>query len=251
MQLLTRRFFPYSPKESSDVRLFCFPFAGGGVTIFDGFLNLCPTWLDLQPVRLPGRESRISEPLITDIRKLAKILAHAILPYLDRPFAFLGICYGALVAYELSLEIFSQKNLLPARLFLTAAPLPCSFPCPNPIHALPDNVFIERLKTAEGMPKETFDNPELLPIILPAVRGDFMAIENYVPEKVVQPLSVPFSLFGGRADRQVSQQDIENWSNYTTSTFESVFFDGGHFFYSDEEKKIMKIILEKLLEFRQ
>lgn len=246
MNILTSRYFPCSVKDSAKIRVFGFPYAGAGVTAFDKFLPDMPEWIDFQPIRLPGRENRVSEPTITEVRKLAKIVAHAIRPLLDKPFAFLGICYGGLLAYELMYEIYQQTDWLAQAIFVIAAPAPSLLPRAHPIHDLPDELMIEQLHHMEGMPPDVLNNEELLPIILPAIRGDFRAIETYIPDTNRQSFSVPLVLFGGHADKTVPQYELEAWTALSNTYVRTYYYDGGHFFYNQHYKAIMDVISNTL-----
>ncbi len=54
-------FQPQPQKTLARVRLFCFPYAGGGVSIFRAMLAQAPTEIEICPIYLPGREQRLTE----------------------------------------------------------------------------------------------------------------------------------------------------------------------------------------------
>ena len=62
------------------VRLFCFPYAGGGASSFLPWKPLLPDYISLFPVQLPGHEERYGEQAITDIDALCEELALALHP---------------------------------------------------------------------------------------------------------------------------------------------------------------------------
>jgi len=99
------------PNPRANVRLFCFPYAGGGASIFRTWANDVPTGVEVCPVQLPGRESRLIEQPFTRLSSLVQALAQAISPYLDVPFAFFGHSMGALISFEL-LVSFADKTVL-------------------------------------------------------------------------------------------------------------------------------------------
>src|SRR5688500_5923578 len=86
------------PRPRSAIRLFCFPHAGGGASGFHGWADALPGPVEVCPVQLPGRETRLREPAFTRLGPLVEALAGALRPYFDRPFAFFGHSLGALVA---------------------------------------------------------------------------------------------------------------------------------------------------------
>ena len=80
----------HKPLIQPSLRLFCFPYAGAGTSIFRTWRERLPSDIEICAIQLPGREKRIREPLIKDLSSLLDKLVPALLPYLDRPFAFFG-----------------------------------------------------------------------------------------------------------------------------------------------------------------
>jgi medium-chain acyl-[acyl-carrier-protein] hydrolase len=78
------------PNPQAHVRLFCFPYAGGGASIFRLWSDDMPAEVEVCPVQLPGRESRLSHPPFTRLALLVPTLVPVLRPYLDRPCAFFG-----------------------------------------------------------------------------------------------------------------------------------------------------------------
>lgn len=93
------------PNPEASLRLFCFPFTGGGARSFGAWPDgLLPT-LEVCTVQLPGREERVKEaPLSTDV-SVVEALTLAIIPHLDKPFAFFGHGLGASLAFELARKL--------------------------------------------------------------------------------------------------------------------------------------------------
>ena len=58
----------WKPKRRAAVRLFCFPYAGGGDFIFRSWQRTLTDTIEVCPVQLPGRGSRITEPQPVDWR---------------------------------------------------------------------------------------------------------------------------------------------------------------------------------------
>src|SRR5437660_1493899 len=88
---------------------------------------------------------------------------------------FAGQSMGAFVSFELARSLRKQHHAHagPLQLFLSAQRAP-QLPDPEPpTHALPDNEFIEELRTLTGTPTELLQNAEVLEIILPVLRPAF------------------------------------------------------------------------------
>ena len=71
------------------LRLFCFPFAGGGASVYHAWPEELPSGVDVCPVQLPGRENRLAETPYTQLTVLVETLAQVLRPYMNIPFAIL------------------------------------------------------------------------------------------------------------------------------------------------------------------
>ena len=49
------------PNPNAKLRLFCFPYAGGGASIYRGWPDELPHEIEVCAVQLPGRETRMHE----------------------------------------------------------------------------------------------------------------------------------------------------------------------------------------------
>ncbi|KAI2555142.1 oleoyl-ACP hydrolase [Homo sapiens] len=75
-------------------KLICFPWMGGGSTHFAKWGQDTHDLLEVHSLRLPGRESRVEEPLENDISQLVDEVVCALQPVIqDKPFAFFGHRY--------------------------------------------------------------------------------------------------------------------------------------------------------------
>jgi medium-chain acyl-[acyl-carrier-protein] hydrolase len=211
----------------TDVRLFCFSYAGGGASVFRTWADALPE-VDVCAVQLPGRESRRNEPAYRRIAPLVTTLAEAIAPYLDRPFTFFGHSMGALVAFELARYLRRGSKPLPVRLSVAAYRAP-QLPSPNTrIYHQPDEVLKVVLRTY-GTPQTVLQNEDLMRMILPTLRADFELCDTYeyLPEA---PLTCPLSIFGGLEDVRVSSADLEGWLVQTNTGYRLSMLPGSHFF---------------------
>src|SRR5262245_25838037 len=112
------------PRLRPGVRLFCFPHAGGGASLFRGWADGLPDAVEVCPVQLPGRETRFREPPFLCLEPLIEALATALRPHLDRPFAFFGHSLGALVAFELARRLGRAEGPQPVHLFVSGCAAP-------------------------------------------------------------------------------------------------------------------------------
>ncbi len=227
-------------------RLFCFPYAGGGASIYRTWGKQLPAEIEVCAVQLPGRENRITEPFFTSLPLLVETLAQMLQPYLDLPFCFFGHSLGALVSFELTRYLRKSARPQPLRLFLSAHRAPQVARETSDIHMLPDPQFIEALHKLGGTPRAVLEHEELMQMLLPMLRADFTLYETYV-YKAEQSLTCPLVAFGGLADAEVSQEALTAWREQTTNRFELKMFPGGHFFLQEQQDLLLQTLKPYLL----
>jgi medium-chain acyl-[acyl-carrier-protein] hydrolase len=227
------RWIPFrKPDPKARLRLFCFPYAGAGALIFRKWSDALPRDIEVCPIQLPGRGTRLTEPPFTKLSCLIEALTRALDPLLDKPFAFFGHSLGALIGFELARQIRRQYGAHPVRLFVSAGRAPQIPHRAPPIHTLPDNQFLAELRRLNGTPRELLDHEELIEVMLPILRADFALYETYL-YSTEPPMNCPICTFGGLQDRRVSASDLEAWRSQTSASFSLRMFPGGHFFLKE------------------
>ena len=229
------------------IRLFCFPYAGGGASVFRQWRAGLPDQIEVCPVQLPGRENRISEPLITNLDALVDIASAVFAPYLDSPFAFYGHSIGAKIAFELARNIRRTLGICPCCLIVSGSRAP-HIPEPNPLHHLPDHEFMHELRRFSGTPEAVLQSKDLMEMFLPILRADFSVDETYAYSEEM-PLDCPIFAFGGTQDVEAKVEDLRAWADHTSEAFSLEMIRGGHFFIQTERTLLLQSIREILLRF--
>lgn len=233
------------PRPQARFRLFCFSYAGGGALIYRAWADGLPADVEVCPIQLPGRGTRLMEPLFTQLSPLIQALAQALLPLLDKPFAFFGHSLGALVSFELARQLRRQYGVQPVRLFVSASRAPQLPHRGLPVHTLPERDFLAELRHLNGTSREVLEHEELIQIALPVLRADFAVYETYVYSTEL-PLNCPISAFGGLRDRTVSQSDLEAWREQTNGSFSLQTFPGDHFFLNTAQPLLLRVLSQEL-----
>ncbi|HXU44151.1 MAG TPA: thioesterase domain-containing protein [Thermoanaerobaculia bacterium] len=228
-------------------RLFCFPYAGGGASAYRGWGSSLPADVEVCPVQLPGRESRLRDQPFDHLEPLITALAGALRPWLDLPFAFFGHSMGGLISFELARELRRLRAPEPFHLFVSARRGPQVPNREEPIHGLPEPEFLERLRELNGTPEEVLQHAELMRLLIPILRADFAVNENYeyVPG---EPLSVGISAFGGLGDVEVTKEDLAAWKDQTRGRFRLRMLPGDHFFVHSGREMIADALARDLAE---
>lgn len=240
------------PNTQAGMRLFCFPYAGGGASCFFTWPESLPSTVEVCAIQLPGRENRARETAFTQLSTLLQVLGDALIPYLDKPFAFFGHSMGALICFELARYLRRQYALSPLQLFVSAYHAPQLLPEAPSLHALSQVELIEKLRRFHGTPEAVLQSEELMQLILPMLKADFTLCESYryIDD---EPFSLPFSVFGGLQDDTVSYDALQGWHDQTRGRCLVRMFPGNHFFLRFFKAQLLQSISRDLnqLQFRR
>jgi medium-chain acyl-[acyl-carrier-protein] hydrolase len=216
--------------QRPSLRLFCFPHAGGGASAFHAWNIALGQAIQVCAVALPGRETRLREPLFSEFGPLLDAIDSQLAPWLDLPFAVLGHSMGALLAFEWVRKLKHARKAEPVRLILSGRRAPNISPDTDLLHTLPDAEFLQELSARyEGMSQELMTNPELIEVYLPILRADISIVESYRFQES-EPLSCPMLVFAGIDDKSLTFEQLVAWKRHTTGSFAAHLLPGGHFF---------------------
>ena len=229
------------------LRMFCFPYAGGGASAYRGWAAALPVDVEVCPVQLPGRESRLREAPFTRPEPLIQAVAEALQPHFDMPFVFFGHSMGGMISFELTRELRRRGRRQPLHIFTAGRRAPEVPPRETPIHDLPEAEFIEELRKLKGTPEEVLQHAELMKLLSPVLRADFAVNETYTYTEE-EPLAMGISAFGGLADDEVTREDLEAWRKHTRGRFRLRMLPGDHFFLHSARDLITEAVARDLAE---
>ena len=209
--------------------LFCLPHAGGGASAYRAWLGKVPG-VDVLPVQPPGREGRLRDTPHERMTSLVGELASVITEVAGaRPYAVYGHSLGALVAFETLREIRRRSGEQPVRLFVSGCVAPhCTYDDGPPVVGMSQPELVQMLRQLGGTPDWLLADPEVLQMILPAVRADFSVKETY-SYVTAAPLDVPVTVLASTADARAPFEYQQKWRELTSADFETHTLTGGHF----------------------
>ncbi len=235
-----------NPSPQAQFRLFCFPYAGAGSTIFNSWSGLLLPEVELYLVHLPGREKRIKESPYKQLLPLTEVLAEALYPYFDKPFAFFGHSMGALISFEVVRSLCNRFSQSPVHLIVSGKSAPHLPSRHQNIYQLTDDELVSESERLYGaLPKIILDDPDLLKFFLPIIRADLTLVETY---QYISggPLECPITVFGGGQDNSVNEDELSAWRNYTVDNFNLKIFQGDHFFIQANRTALVQEIKKAL-----
>lgn len=237
-------FVRYQPNRAALARVYLFPYAGGGANAFRSWANKLGPDVELVAIQLPGRESRIREAPMCSIEQIADLLA-AIWPGADtRPSAFFGHSMGSLISFELARRLHAQQHPAAPQLFVASGHrAPQTARMSKQFSKMEDKLLIEELRGLGGTPSAVLDNFELMELLLPTIRADFAACEEYT-HLPGEPMPCPIHVFCGTDDPHAPLGLMAEWEMQTTGEFSVTPFTGGHFFLHDNTSEVQAALAD-------
>jgi medium-chain acyl-[acyl-carrier-protein] hydrolase len=235
----------HRPNPQAGLRLFCFPYGGGGAAAFRTWQDYFPATIEVCPVQIPGREERLNEPCFTSLISLVENIAEQLSGLFDKPFAFFGHSLGAMIAFELARQLRKEQVAQPIHVFASGRRAP-QIPDSGPrIYDLPAHEFVAFLRQLNFVRQELLERTKLLELIAPILRADYEMVQtySYVPEA---PFDFPITAFGGAGDFVENGEALEAWRGQTRGPFTLHIFPGDHFFVHSSQPALLAVIARQL-----
>jgi medium-chain acyl-[acyl-carrier-protein] hydrolase len=238
------------PKAPVRLRLFCFPSAGAGASMFGAWWHGMPSGVEICAVQLPGREDRRSDPPLRRLPAAVQHLLASLEPFQERPFAFFGHSMGALLAFETARALRSAGSRFPVHLFCSACHAPEDVRAREPAYALPHDKFMEHIRRLGGVPEQILREPDLMRLFIPILRADLELHQTY-EYRQQPPFEFPITAFAGLHDTEVPPRALDAWRHHTTGSFERLDFPAGHFFIQFARQSFLQAlsaILQRVMD---
>ncbi|MEQ8621231.1 MAG: thioesterase domain-containing protein [Thalassobaculaceae bacterium] len=236
--------------EPINSRVFCWPYAGLGASLFVAWSRQAPPGLGIYGIQPPGRESRMSEPPLRRVGDMVSRLADAMAGepgLLDAPYALLGCSFGGIASFELARTLVARGLPAPAAFIVVACRPPHRVHPVGPFSTLDDDALADRLdRDYGGVPEILRQQPDLLRLFLPTLRADLEAMEHYVPPDASTALDCPVLAIGGAADDQVPGSVLEEWTRYGGDGSAAWTLAGRHFLVRDDPAAALAAVLDGL-----
>lgn len=224
--------------------IFALPYAVGNSSIFFDLKRSLGNSVKLIALDYSGHGIRISEPLMFSIDEITEDIYKQIRNIgIDEDYCILGYSMGSVIAKELYMKLLSYECNLPKYIFLCACSEPGHKRKKRNIANCSRNDLINILREYSGTSEEVFECDELLDLILPILKADFSALENYQPqESFGEIISGGIILYSNE-----EKMNIKKWDRYFKCECIYEKIDAGHFFINDyyvEMAEIIKSIIQ-------
>ena len=177
--MTNKKWFVRRSTEGQTLRLFCLPYAGGNAAAYLDWQGGLDRQVEVCSIQLPGRGSRMTEPLCNNFFSLIEELTTAIAAENDKPFALFGHSMGALLAFEVARELMRRDLPMPRSIFVSGHRAPRISEDSKHLHALPHESLMNMLREFGSTPPEILANKEMMDYVLPILRADLSLMSTY------------------------------------------------------------------------
>ncbi|MBE6050847.1 MAG: thioesterase [Clostridium sp.] len=231
--------------------LFCLPFAGGSARCYLPWKRFIDRKIEIVPVELAGRGSRLSEKKYITFEQMADDSFEYIAQYLKsnnvNKYAIFGHSMGSWVVYEIYRRIKENNINMPIHIIFSGNSVPFAKYSGEKIHDLPKDEFINKILELGGASEQVLYDEKIGNMLVDILRNDYTLIEEYECKDDTAIIECDISVFNGMNDN-IKSDDLVLWKNATQKTCEIYNFEGGHFFIDSSREKVVKTIERILLK---
>lgn len=240
---MSNQYFIKTFEGKAKSRLFLFPYAGGGASVFNQWQKFFVN-TEVIAAQYPGRETRIKERPIENMGILVTELFDSIKPIIKEtvPYYLFGHSLGTKVVYELALLIQKSGLNQPSGLIIAAGKAPC-LKENNPIHQLDNNDFINEIGRFSATPTTILQSKELIGVFLPMLRADFKLDETYHRNNI-DKINVPILTLMGTNDPELTIEELLMWKDYANCGFTCKSITGAHMFIISNQETVINTLQE-------
>jgi surfactin synthase thioesterase subunit len=233
--------FPYR-HGASGFKLFAFPHAGAGPTVFN-FLReaLGRSDTSVIPAVLAGRGRRIRaaphesmDTLLAEFEDMARRDQYSAF---TGNYGLLGHCSGALVAYEIA-KILVRLPCPDPQLLAVCSCLPPPVVRDTGASRLPTRELLAQTAMMGGTPVALMDDRDFLEVLERPLRADMRLYDGYVYQPSAR-LPIPILAVRGTADPDISSADLRLWHDHTSREFVMKDADAGHWTLTQEGSSVL------------
>jgi surfactin synthase thioesterase subunit len=243
------RWFPGVPRPAGDrLRLICFSYAGGTVSVYRDWPAALGGDVLVVPVLRPGRGRRLHEQPYTAMAPLVTDVADALIGCgLATDYALFGHSMGALLAYEVACALRDRGAPGPRHLFVSGSKAPHLYGDAQR-HTMSAPALLRMVRDLGGF--GDLDATEVTGTYfdrrLPVLRADLQACDTY-RWRPRAPLSCSMTAFRGADDPVATGEQVEAWRAYTSGSLLVRRLPGNHFYLDGEPgRQLLRDVRDEL-----
>jgi surfactin synthase thioesterase subunit len=228
------------------INIYFLPFAGGSKFSYHKFSKLATPFINIIPIDIPGRGSRMKEPFLHSMEEIAADIFYQIQGELHFPYALFGHSLGSIAGLLVTRKIISNNINPPLHLFFSGRAGPCRPSKDTNLHSVSYPELISRLRAMDGTPADVLENQDLMKFFEPVIRADSLALSTY-QYKAAGPFDIPVTVLIGDQEG-VSYEEAHAWQQETTLPIKIRQLAGKHFFIFQQAEMITQLMTSQLLQ---
>lgn len=216
-----------------------FPHAGGVAASYRDLAQALTLAGDVYVMQYPRRGERQHEPPPLTLPALARDLFEAAPWEQHGPLRLFGHSMGAVVAFEFG-RVAEGSGVPVDTLWASAGPPPSVVTAMPAVPTTDDEILVD-LQTLGGTEASLLYDEEFVALLLPAIRGDYAAVNRYKHDPADR-LAAGIHAVGGMDDTRVDLGQLQRWEAHTHGAFALTRFPGGHFYIDQHADEIARLV---------
>ncbi|WP_289391597.1 thioesterase domain-containing protein [uncultured Phocaeicola sp.] len=231
------------------IKLFCLPYAGGSSTMFMKWKTKLSSRIELTPIELSGRGSRINEECFNNFDCMMDDIVDNVVRKLDQgtQFSLLGHSMGCLLAFELYYRL-KDLGYSATHVFLLGNHAPHEMNNEKKIDLFSEEALLNKLTVYGEEICMIMEDEEIKAFFLPIIRSDFEVLQSYKYRKYRKKIECECTIINGNKDLSIADYNLDDWRDYISSScccyFETI--PGGHFFVQDKYEDVVNIVNKRI-----
>ena len=222
-------------------QLFCFTYAGGNASFFDGIEKDLPEF-ELVKLEYSGHGNRHKEPFYQNFDELADDMFIQIEQrYSGEDYALFGYSMGTIALTEVLRRIVADPaKKAPSHVFLAAHEPHSKAELVGFTDDEMDEWVKDRTIKFGAVPEKLLNNKSFWRIYLPIYRADYSIIGKYNFEDLSLQTTIPATIFYSETDTPRSEMEL--WNKYFSDDCEFFQYNGTHFFIQNHHAEMADVI---------
>ncbi|MCX6406063.1 MAG: alpha/beta fold hydrolase [Propionibacteriales bacterium] len=231
-------FRPLNAARQDAPLLVVLPHAGGSASYYRPLGALLPE-VEVWAVQYPGRQDRYGEEQLPSIDRLAdEVAARLSSQAAERSLALFGHSMGAVVAFEVTRRL-EGLGVAVAHLVVSGRGAPDWTPPPG--GPTDDDALVTELLRLSGTHAAVLDDPDLLALVLPAVRADYAIVREYRASADAR-VATSLTVLHARDDPLVPAEALDGWRDASSGPVSFLAFLGGHFYLVERAAEVADVL---------
>lgn len=238
----------YEDRRKPMIQLVMFPYAGSIVNPYKEWLELNDEQFEIIQIEYDGRGRRSFADRPLTWRALIDKTLKQVLDCVDftREYILFGHSMGARVVADIYKKLIARAIKQPKCLIFSGTEIFRSKSYESILSA-PVKKFNQFFFQLGGIPKEVFQEMELLELVTDYLREDLVLLNQFKFNWTKQEIGCSVLILNGT---QEASSELDQWIELIGENCQQLFFQGDHFFIRNNVQEILFAIKRKLDEIK-